>query len=173
MPRICPLPVRFRCAFVFAALLTLHAADSAWAQHGRLRDRLQSATPNPYHSGQLPPKAKAAAESLAAQRRSTPMPEHPTADDLPVYHFDGRMHWCGLPDHSIWVWTGTIWVPPGVIYWGARDYDTAARSDAQSNPTSSSRGLWIHSRFNVESQDYRSRYGNDAWFRYGQGHFLD
>ncbi len=159
--------------FCFAMICWLVAGETAWAQHGRLRDRLQSATPTPYGSSQLPERARQGAESLAAQRRTTPMPAKPTADDLPVYHFDGRVHWCGLPDRSVWVWTGTIWVPPGVIYWGSRDYDTAVRSNSQNNPASQARGLWIHSRFNVESQDYRTRYGNDAYFRYGPGHFID
>ena len=77
------------------------------------------------------------------------------------------MHWCQLPDDTVLVWSGSKWVPPGVIYWGGnRREDAAARA-------ASPRGPWIHSRFNVESRDYRSRYGTDAWFQYGPGHFLD
>jgi hypothetical protein len=158
---------------LFAAMFSLLATDQAWAQVGRVRNRLQSATPTPYGSSELPPAARQAAEKLALERSPTPIVGQPTPAQLPVYYFDGHVHWCGLPDNSSWVWTGTIWVPPGVIYWGARKYDTAARGDSQSNPASYSRGLWIHSRFNVESQDYRSRYGNDAYFRYGPGHFID
>ena len=82
------------------------------------------------------------------------------------------MYWCQLPDESVWVWTGTIWVPPGVIYWGGREHDSTAQT-AQRSANPPPRGLWIHSRFNVESRAYRDRYGTDAWFRYGQGHYLD
>jgi hypothetical protein len=84
-----------------------------------------------------------------------------------VYYFDGKMHWCKLPDDTTLVWTGNKWVPPGVIYWGNnRADDSAVRASMPPGP-------WIHSRFNVESRDYRSRYGTDAWFRYGPGHYLD
>jgi hypothetical protein len=162
-----------RQILLLALVLLLLGEDSLWAQGGRRRSRQQSTAQPTSDQGVLPPAAQKAAETLAFQRSPTPVGENPTSAELPVYYFDGRMHWCGLPDKSVWVWTGSIWVPPGVIYWGNQSYDTAARSNSQSNPQSQARGLWIHSRFNVESQDYRTRYGNDAYFRYGPGHFID
>ena len=158
---------------LFVVLVMLMSASPSWAQLG-WRSRRQAPPPPPTSSNVDISVLKSASASKAVPAAASTMPP----DEIPapqasgngpptVYYFDGRMHWCQLPDDTVLVWSGSKWVPPGVIYWGGgRADDAAARAGSPPGP-------WIHSRFNVESRDYRSRYGTDAWFRYGPGHFLD
>jgi len=145
----------------------LAGVSECWAQLGWRQRRLAAPPPPP-----TPENLDFSVFKSAAVGGSTlppgeiPPPPGAEAKGPPtVYYFDGRMHWCMLPDDRILVWSGSKWVPPGVIYWGASD-TASARAAVPPGP-------WVHSRFNVESRNYRDRYGTDAWFRYGPGHFLD
>jgi hypothetical protein len=149
---------------LLVALVIFLGAGPSWAQRA-WRSRREVPPP--------PPTAATIDSSVlkSAAASTTPpdgIPSPQASGDGPptVYYFDGRMHWCQLPDDTVLVWSGSKWVPPGVIYWGNNRNNDPARAAAPP-------GTWIHSRFNVESRDYRSRYGTDAWFRYGPGHFLD
>lgn len=163
--------MRFICLFVVIVVLSI--ASPSWAQRG-WRNRRQATPPPPSNSNVDKSVMISASPSNAAPTAAGTTPPdgipapQATGEGVPtVYYFDGRMHWCQLPDNTVLVWSGSKWVPPGVIYWGGgRGDDAAARAASPPGP-------WIHSRFNVESRDYRSRYGTDAWFQYGPGHFLD
>ena len=150
---------------LLAAVTLLLGGTSLRAE--RWWNRKVSAPPRPATGANLDFSVVKSAAASQSPGEGIPEPDAATNGVPTVYYFDGKMHWCMLPDDTILVWTGSKWVPPGVIYWGgSRAEDAKAR--AASPP-----GTWIHSRFNVESRDYRSRYGTDAWFQYGPGHYLD